>query len=155
MFIKKCWTHFSFHASIFLLFSVFSTLTIAYLKDKPSSAKFQDGHDFKTGMAHVVSQGILGKLGFVNFPRMITNKIINITSVWLSGALMQSTQMPSHPFQTLWTVLFSPSVLLNLLDAGQQHSKTTINLNPSINALGSFCISELRSFIVVIPKHYQ
>lgn len=117
--------------------------------------KVSDGHDFKTGMAHVVSQGILGKLGFVNFPRMITNKIINITSVWLSGALMQSTQMPSHPFQTLWTVLFSPSVLLNLLDAGQQHSKTTINLNPSINALGSFCISELRSFIVVIPKHYQ
>lgn len=118
-------------------------------------SKASDGHDFKTGMAHVVSQGILGKLGFVNFPRMITNKIINITSVWLSGALMQSTQMPSHPFQTLWTVLFSPSVLLNLLDAGQQHSKTTINLNPSINALGSFCISELRSFIVVIPKHYQ
>lgn len=90
------------------------------------------------GMAHVVSQGILGKLGFVSFPRVITNKIINITLVWFSGALMKSTQMPSHPFQTLWTMLFSPSVLLNLLDVGQQHTRTTINLNPSINALGSF-----------------
>lgn len=115
-------------------------------------SKVSDGHDFKMGMAHVVSQGILGKLGFVSFPRVITNKIINITLVWFSGALMKSTQMPSHPFQTLWTMLFSPSVLLNLLDVGQQHTRTTINLNPSINALGSFLYFWTEIFYSCNPK---